>query len=562
MRMLFTFFLALILAGTVQAQVHSGFEAREGRRNLAIGLTGLSDYSTQLPFIDQMRTAREWIGHLPGQWGGHDADWLREGGFLDEDGWITRIPHNLTQIGTLVLTDLPAEMTSVAGRYHARWEGAAYPAFRGAARNVRYARGSATFDFQPGEGPVLIGISRGDLRNLSIVHERHLERHEAGEIFNPDWLALIEDAETLRFMDWMVTNNSDQVTWSDRPRLSDYSWTPRGAPLEVMLELASRTGAEPWFTLPHRADDDYMRRFAEMVRDGLRPDLRAWVEYSNEMWNWIFTQADWAEQNARARWNGREWGWVQFYALRATEMMRIWADVFAGQTERVVRVLSVHTGWIGLEQDFLHAPLWVAEGPANRPPYESFDVYAVTAYFSSELHGDDRQPMLDDWLARSLAQAETQAQALPAEERAAHIAAHRFDLALELARQELLDGSVSGDPANSVRHLLDHTLAYHARVAAEHGLTMVMYEGGTHVVVPPSRHGDSDLVEFIMALNHSPQMADLYRILIEGWAALTPAPFNVFTDIGMPTVWGSWGGLRHIDDRNPRWDAVMEVTAP
>lgn len=562
MRALAALLLALAIVTSAQAQVHTGFEAREGRRNLAWGLSGLSDYSTQQPFIDQMRTAREWIGHLPGQWGGHDVAWLREGGYLDDHGWIVRIPTNLARIGTLILTDLPAEMTSTAGRYHARWEGSTYPAFRGAARNVRYQRNQATFDFEPGQGAVFIEINRGDLRNLSVVHERHLDRHLAGEIFNPDWLALISDAETLRFMDWMVTNNSDQVTWSDRPRVNDYTWTPRGAPLEVMLALANLTGAEPWFTLPHRADDDYMRRFAEQVRDGLRPDLRAWVEYSNEVWNWSFTQADWAEQNARARWNGREWGWVQFYALRATQMARIWADVFSEHPERLVRVLSVQTGWIGLEQDILHAPLWQAEDRDNTAPYRHFEAYAVTGYFSSDLHVDERQPMLDDWLARSLAQAREQAHALPEDERDDHIAAHRFDLALDLAGRELLDGAVSGDPINSVRHLLDHTLSYHADVAREHGLAMVMYEGGTHVVVPPTRHDEAELVAFIIALNHSNQMADLYRALIEGWGALTPAPFNAFVDIGLPAVWGSWGALRHIDDDNPRWDALMEVTAP
>lgn len=562
MKALLALVLTVTLSCAAAAQVHTGFGAREGRRNLAFGLNGLSDYSTQVPFIDHMRTAREWIGHLPGQWGGRDAAWLSEGGFLDADGWIVRVPTSLARIGTLILTDLPAEMTSLAGRYHARWEGSAYPAFRGAARNVRYRRNSATFEFAPGEGPVLIEVNRGNLRNLSVVHERHLERFDAGEVFNPDWLERIGDAETLRFMDWMATNNSDQVEWSDRPRMADYSWTRRGAPLEVMLELANLTGAEPWFTLPHRASDDYMRRFAEMVRAQLHPELRAWAEFSNEVWNWSFGQADWAEQSARARWNGREAAWVQFYGLRASEMMQIWAQVFADQPGRLVRVLSVQTGWLGLENDILHAPLWQAENPTNRPPHEHFDVYAVTGYFSAEFHADERQPMLDDWIARSLAQAEAAAQGLTDEARAAHIAEHRFDLALELAGRELLDGSVSGDPLNSVRHLLDHTLGHHARVAEAHGLTMVMYEGGTHVVVPPARHGDRDLVDFIAALNHSPQMAELYRVLMTGWGELTEAQFNAFVDIAMPTIWGSWGALRHLDDENPRWDTLMEITAP
>ncbi|MCC5969966.1 MAG: hypothetical protein JJU15_08445 [Pararhodobacter sp.] len=554
--------LAGVAPAQSEVQVHTGFEAREGRRNLAFGLNALSDFSTQVPFIDQMRTAREWMGHLPGQWGGRDIDWLREGGYLDEDGWIVRMPTSLSQIGTLILTDLPADMTSLSGRYHARWEGSAYPAFRGAANNVRYQRNAATFDFEPGKGPVLIGIQRGDLRNLTVVHERHLERFDAGEIFNPDWLAHIHDAETLRFMDWMTTNDSDQGEWPDRPRLSDYTWSTHGAPLEIMLELANLTGAEPWFNLPHGASDDYMRRFAEMVHEGLRPDLRAWIELSNEVWNWQFAQADWAEQAARARWGGREWGWVQFYALRALEMVQIWNEVFAEQPERLVRVLSVQTGWIGLEQDILHAPLWQAESPGNRPPYESFDVYAVTGYFGGGLHADERQPMVDDWLAQSRAQAEAAAQALPADEREGHIAAHRFDLALDLAARELLDGSVSGDRAGTVRQGLDEILPYHAQVAQQHGLTMVMYEGGTHVIVPTNRHDDSDLVDFVIAFNHSPQMADLYREFVPGWQALTEAPFNAFVDIGLPSIWGSWGALRHVDDDNPRWDALMDVTAP
>jgi len=565
MRLLFALCLLMLTGATaLSAQVHAGFEPRENRRNLAFGLAGLSDWSTQVPFLDQMRTARPWIGHLPGQWGGHDAAWLRAGGYLDENGWIVRVPMNLTRVGTLILTDLPAGLTSVAGRYHARWEGSAYPGFRGAARNVRYGRNSATFDFQPGEGAVLVDIFRGDLRNLTVVHERHLDRFAAGEIFNPDWLARISDVETLRFMDWMAATNSDQAEWFDRPRPEDYTWAQKGAPLEVMLALVNLVGAEPWFSLPHGASDDYMHRFAEMVRDGLRPDLRAWVEFSNEVWNWSFTQADWAEQNARARWGGREWAWVQFYALRASEMMRIWSGVFDGQRERLVGVLAVHTGWLGLERDILMAPLWLAEDPANRPPYENFDVYGVTGYFTGQLHVDERQPLVDGWLARSRARAEAEAdaQGLTGGARDSHIAAHRFDLALELAGQELLDGSVSGNPEDTVRHTLENRLTYHARVAREHGLALVMYEGGTHVTVPPSRHDDTELVDFVIALNHSPQMADLYRVLIEGWGELTQAPFNAYFDVGLPSIWGSWGNLRHLDDSNPRWDALMEITAP
>ena len=50
---------------------------------LAIGLSGVADWSTQNPFIDLMKTARPWIGHRPGQHGGMDFEALQAGGYID-----------------------------------------------------------------------------------------------------------------------------------------------------------------------------------------------------------------------------------------------------------------------------------------------------------------------------------------------------------------------------------------------------------------------------------------------------------------------------------------------
>ena len=533
---------------------------RDGRRALGLNLAEVAHWSTELPFIDVMRNAARWVGHLRDRWGGLDEAALIAAGALDDQGWVVQVPRNATRISTMILTDLPAGMTSTAGRWHARWEGSAYLGFTGAARNVRFGDNSASFDFTPGQGSVIVEFRRGSLRNLSIVHENALERFAAGEVFNPRWLERVGDVEILRMMDWALTNNSTVTRWEERAQVTDYSWGRRGVPLEILLRLANDTGAEPWLTLPHLADDDYVRQFAQQVRDTLRPDLRAWFELSNEIWNWGFQQADWAEQNARARWT-REWGWVQFGAVRAAEVMRGIDAVYQDDTARRVRVLGLFTGWLGLEGDMLNAPDFLAESPDNRPPREFFDALAVTGYFSGELHSEGKQDMLRTWLAESRGAAETSAEALTGAARDAHIEEHRFDLALDLAGRELLDGSVSGNAENSIRDLLDRTLAHHVAVAAEAGMALVMYEGGTHVVTRPEDHENADLVAFFTALNYSPQMGDLYRALIEGWQALSPAPFMAYMDIGRPSVWGSWGALRHLDDENPRWQALQEATA-
>jgi len=559
MRLILTL-ITLLWPLAVSAQIDVA--PRDGRRALSLNLAQVVGWSTELPFIDAMHNATRWIGHLPGQWGGLDEAALFEAGVLDENGWPTGVPRTARRLSTTVLVDLPAEMTSTAGRWHATWEGTAYLGFSGAARNVRFGDNSASFDFEPGNGGVIVAFNRGNVRNLSIVHERHLQAHEAGQIFNPDWLARVGDVEQLRFMDWMLTNNSEVSSWDQRARVADYSWARRGVPLEIMLQLANDTGAEPWFTLPHLADDEYVARFALMVHDGLRADLRGWFELSNEIWNWSFAQADWAEQAAQSRWN-RDWAWVQYAAVRAAEVMRIVDDVYADAPDRRVRVLGLFTGWLGLEHDMLEAPDFVAEDPSHRPPHQFFDAIAVTGYFSAELHSEDKQPMIHEWLDLSRQDAETRAdeQDLTGEARDAYVTAHRFDLAMDLAGQELLDGAVSGNAENSIRDLIDRTLTHHAAIARSYDLALVMYEGGTHVAVRPEQHEDTELVAFFTALNYSVQMGDLYRALIAGWETLTDAPFTAYMDIGQPSIWGSWGALRHLDDSNPRWDALMEATA-
>lgn len=548
--------LVLTMVGPAVAQVD--LTPREGRRALGLNLADIAAWNTGLPFIDVMHNGARWVGHTGSGWGGMGEAGLFEAGALDADGWVVAFPRNVRRISTFVLMDLPAELTSASGTWHVRWEGSAYPGFGGAARNVRYGDNSATFSFTPGDGSVLIEFNRGTLRNLSVVHERNLALHQAGALFNPDWLARVGDVAVMRFMDWMLTNGSEVQTWDQRARLSDYSWSRRGVPLEVMLRLANESGADPWFTLPHLADDDYVRRFAEMVREGLGSDLRAWFEFSNEVWNWSFAQADWAERAGRARWN-RDWAWVQFGAVRAAEVMRVIDTVFAGEEARRVRVLGLFTAWLGLEADMLAAPDYVAEDPAHRAPREFFDALAVTGYFSAELHAESRSDMVQGWLAesRAAAGAEADALGLTGAQRDAHIATYRFELAIQHAGVELIDG-----PEHSVRHLLDHTLAHHARVARENGLALVMYEGGTHVVTRPEDHGDTELVAFFEALNYSEPMGEAYQVLIEGWQALTPTPFVAYLDIGRPTIWGAWGHLRHLDDDTPRWRALMEMTAP
>ncbi|WP_422032653.1 hypothetical protein [Roseovarius sp.] len=553
--------IALVFAGAPAL-------SQSGARDfpLAMNLSEINDWSTGQPFIDVFKTARRWIGHKPGQWGGVEFDELEERGLLDAQGWPTSVPHDLGSIGTLILTDLPDDADIYAGRYVLSFEGEGIVEVGGAASNVRYGDGQVAFDFQPGTGRmVLIKIQRSDpmktgdyIRNITVVREEHQEAFASGAIFNPLWLDHMQGFAALRFMDWMHTNNSDQQDWANRPKPDDFSYTRHGAPAEIMIALANELGADPWFCMPHLSDENYQRRFAEMVEARLDPGLKAYVEYSNEVWNWQFTQAEWAEARAQERWGQRYKG-QDYYGMKTAQMAEIWADVFADARNRLVTVIATQTGWLGLERAILDAPLWVAEG--NEPPHTFADAYAITGYFGSYLGRDEMRDITLAKIAESseAAEAEARQQGLTGEALAAHVAAHRFDKATDWAVDALTNSLQYGDEFDGLDRAADTFFTYQAEVAREYGLDLIVYEGGTHLVGVGAQVGDDTLTAFFTHFNYTPEIATLYRTLFEKWAEVSDGPFALFNDVGVPVKWGSWGHLRHLGDaENPRWQVVDE----
>lgn len=560
--------LALFVAGGVARA--DGFEpvtpvSPQAAVPMMVNLAPLADWGVQQPFMDRMKVARPWIGHLPRRWGGVTHDDLAARGLLDADGWPTQVPHDVTSVATLIMVDLPAEATSLAGRYVLRFEGNGIVEAGGRASNQRYGKNQVSFDFTPGPGGVEVKIQRSDrarngdyVRNITVVREDRVETFDQGAIFNPDFLAVIDGFEGLRYMDWMHTNNSTLSEWAERPRPGDYTYVWRGIPAEIVIELSNRTGTMPWVTLPHLADDGYFRGMAELIAAQLDPDLPVYVEYSNEVWNWSFQQAHWAEEQARARW-GIEHRWLNFYGMRAMEMAQIWRQVFADAPDRLVTVMAVQAAWLGLEDQALRAEHWLSESPDNRPPHGFFDAYAITGYFSGNIGTEQGAPMVHEWLDESAARAEAAADAegLTGAARTRFIDTHRYDLAFALAGAEMLDGSISGNPENSIQDLVTRVLPYHREIADRYGMELIMYEGGTHIVGLGPVMDDTEIDAFFRAFNYSEEMGALYTHLLAGWAANTDGPFNIYNDVYRPLKWGSWGALRHLTDENPRWDAIQ-----
>ncbi len=498
--------------------------------SLGLNLAGISDWSTEQPFLDLMRSARPWIGHEPDRWGAWDPARLAAGGFLGAGGFPLALPPGVDRLESFVLTDQPEAGDWLAGTYVLRWEGGATVDVIGRAEAVRAGDREIRFDYRPGEGLVAVVVTALDpadpLRAMTLVREDRLELWEAGAIFEPRFLDRVRGARALRFMDWMATNNSAQVEWADRPRVHDFTWATHGVPVEVMVRLANEVGADPWFTLPHMASDPYVEAFAAAVRDGLDPRLKVHAEWSNEVWNWIFGQAAWADAQARARWGQDAPGdaWMQWAGLRAAEVADIWARAFAEEPGRLVRVVGVQTGWPGLEDPLLDAPLAVAEG--RRPPSESFDAYAVTGYFGHALGSPDLAPDLRAWIAAGTA----------------------GPRATDLARADIAT-------------LRDELWPHHREAAARRGLRLVAYEAGPHAAGHGELVEDEALTAFLTAWSYSEDMGALQAELVDAWEAAGGTLLMPFVDVAPPSKWGSWGALRHLDDESPRWDALMAANA-
>ncbi|WP_300585181.1 hypothetical protein [Marivita sp.] len=530
-------------------------QAATGKTGIAFGLNGIADWSTQHPFLDVMKTGRPWIGHLPNQWGGVEFEDMMADGVFDDTGWPQRIPEGVTRLESLVLTDQPPEAHHLSGRYVLTYDGQGDLTVTGRARVIKREPGLRIFSYAPGPGAVGVAIDATDpadpIRNIRIVPEIHMDAFKAGAVFNPDWLDRLEGVAQLRFMDWMFTNGSPIKTWEEMPKETDFSYVWRGVPLPVMIDLANLIGADPWFNIPHLAEDDLVRRFAELVRADLDPSRIAYVEYSNEVWNFLFEQARWSGDQAEALWGASDDGWMQYYGLRAASVMAIWTDVFGTDApRRLRRVVTVHTGWPELEQAILVGAR--AQEELGFKPVDMFDAYAVTGYFGYELGEPEK---LEDALENAAAQAEAdgKARGLARVALREYISQNRFNGMDDLAAERVRNGSL--------KEMTDTLWPYHAGVAARYGLQLVMYEGGTHAAVQWEAVDNERLVDFLIAFNYSEQMADLYRDALDAWASLTDSPFNAFVDVAAPSKWGSWGALRHLNDDNPRWRVLRSMDA-
>lgn len=504
---------------------------------LAFNLAEVRFWGTNIPFIDLMKMA--------GQFRIGNRDRL-EDRFLDDRGWPRFIPpgaQQLTAVFQLGGSDVAGPSVKL-GRYVLSFEGQGTIRVRGGTV-VSQTDTQIVFDY-PRASSLMIEILETDpaktgdhLRNMTLVHADHVALHEAGALFNPDWLKVVADASQVRFMDWMHTNNSPASEWSDMVSAAYGSWSTKGVPLEVMVTLANQIGADPWFTMPHLATDDYVRNFATYVRDHLDPELKATVEYSNEAWNNAFRHTQWMHSEAKRVFKTEKAWSFDYYAMRATQVAMIWKEVFGAEAEtRMIAALGTQTANPTVARRLLKAERWRQLDPAGfTAPETVFDALAVTTYFGGELARLDEER---DKLITAIRDPRTDA--------AAYVS-------------ELL----STDPQHGSNAKLQGFWAENAKLARDAGLDLIAYEGGQHLhhsfatKIPESQI--KMLSAFFSEFVRSDAMAALYAANWDAWAEVADGPYMQFSDVTPPSRWGSWGLLANLTDNTPRSELLFARNA-
>ena len=546
-RLILAFGLTGMLLGLTAPDSVSGAPAT-GLDNpvLSMHLTPPLDYQPGLQFLDLMKIARAWVGHQPGRWGGMDYDALEAGGYLDAQGWPVRIPKGVEKIGTIWTWGASdPDKAYRKGLYVLKYEGEGDLKLSGNVRVQSQTNGIITFEAKGASFRLDIHDTDpkgtgNHLRNITIVKKDHVDLYDAGAVFNPDWLALIHDIRDVRFMHWEGTTNSELKSWNQRvtPEYGPHS----DVALEHLVQLANEIGANPWFTMPHQADEDYLRKAATYVRDHLDPNLKAKVEYSNEAWNWAFQQTHWLRDQSKSVW-GVE-AHTDYYVKKSVETALIWEDVFGNEADaRLVNVLGAHLNNISVGKRVLAPVVWREKEPqAYVDPATVFEEIAVTTYFGSAAIG--RVEMRDALLAAI---------------QDPNVDAYQF----------IYDQLHAPDFVTSLPSVMAQLEGYRD-LADTSGLVLSTYEGGQHVhhsfaVKNLTKQQVETLTTFMVDFVRSPQMLELYRQSWADWAAVGGGAYMQFGDMVVPGRWGSFGlfeGLTLVTDRGMLLTQLNRDTQP
>lgn len=498
---------------------------------VGINLAGISYWSNEFPLLDRVKSSALL-----------NSDWSPT--TTDPQG----VPaDSVYASGGHIMAPFDPLSVGICNNYVLRWKGTAKIGTIAGGTRVSEAAGEVVFTYgrtDTNQSYIdLYGLDKADpIHDISLVRADQRALYDGGEIFNPAFLDKMRALGCLRHMDWTNTNALKTVGWADRtlPGATTYMGSDSvSVPVEVQVALANETQTDPWLNVPTLADDDHVRQLATYVRDHLDPGLTLHLEYGNEVWNWGFFASHYALDQGDKLWgtdankdgkvdpndNAEHFspGWVTWYGYRAAQVAAIARDVFKDTPARLRTVLGTQTAWLGLEGYIFDGVGRAGVGDISA----LFSEYAITGYFNGMLDGgnDVDKACIVGWSKAG-------------------------EAGLAAAFEALRTGAgLTAKDAGSLA-FSKTLMAYHADKARQHGLDLVIYEGGLDLTTGAI----NDLPDFRAALRADPRMTDIYLQMLADAAAAGVTLFNVYSDVsaGFQTLNSIY------DATTPQWDALVK----
>lgn len=513
----------------------------------------------------------------------------------DRYGWVSRLPSategtttgvNYTSVATLLPTGLSARFPS--GRFVVLYEGEGSLSYR--ISNTTLTRNAglsgpgkdvldvvSTAPSKMTGSSMLLSVESTDpnqtgnyLRNIRVFPPggvcsnnatRYCSNEAGGPVcssggvcqnfadvytsrpFHPKFLANIRRFDTIRFMGFQGTNDaSKEANWRDRTLPSHYTWARTGYhqnPVEIIVKLGNTLKRNIWINVPHRATDDYIRKLATLVHRRLNPNIKVYVEYSNEIWNTVFSAGSWVEKQGLAAWpDAPETAYVkrlQWQGVRTAQMCDIWAEVWGADANRVNCVAGVQPGNAWSAGYVLDCPLYAVQHGGVPCYTHHVRGVAVAPYFGGYIGDYSHKTELESWATDT-------------------------DGGLTRLFTEIFSGGqIANGPAGgalaSAKRALDLSIGF----ARDRGLETYSYEGGQHLVGVGATLNSPAVTAMFTQANRDPRMGQAYRTYLEGWRGSGASLFSQWTSVGTYSSWGSWGLLEYRDQlHSPKFDAVQQ----
>lgn len=547
MRSIFLTALILSVMCSTRASAATTYNAQSA---LGTNLQGISYWSSEQPFLNIFANAGAWITHSSSTWDTGEEKYLN----LDSNGWpITLTTVNdpsaqqFNSVGVVVQRSLSSTPNGYypAGKYIVTYAGQGTLSFAGDAVVVSSAPGQYTLNVaNPSGGGIDIRITATDpshtgnyLRNIQVVLAANLPALNAGQLFNPRFLSVVQGFRTLRFMDWLSVNNSTLSSWANRPLQTNAFWgTANGVPIEVAVQLANAISADAWLNVPAMADDNYVTQMATLVHGLLGTTQKVYVEFSNEVWNGAFAQANYAQTQGQATFAGglgspfdynRNW-----YGMKVAQTCDTWKSVWGSDANRVVCVLAAQGASTYTATESLNCPFWKSGAPCSG---HGIGAVAIAPYFAYGVP--------TDW-ASSLTSGLTELFASFTSQNDSSIP---------------VGGALAAASANE---------ASYVPALAPYKLPLLAYEGGQTLIGFPngvtSSGANTPITNLYIAANRDSRMGSAYTTYLQEWKKNGGTLFMLFNDVSTYSQYGEWGALESVmqtttplSSAPPKWQAIQ-----